>query len=101
MLHTPTNSTKDIRGVFIIDPDNMVRAIYFYPMEVGRNTDELIRTITALQTSSKYAVATPADWRLGDDVIVPFAPKTEGNDAKAIPEGYYNLAWFMWYKKAN
>ena len=96
MIHAPTNSTKDVRGVFIIDPDDIVRAIYFYPLEVGRSSDELLRTVTALQTTSRSAVLTPADWRLGGDVIVPYLPKAE-----VVPEGYYEIAWFMWFKKAN
>ena len=99
MIHSTTNSTKDVRGVFIIDPENKVRAIYFYPMEVGRSTDELIRTITALQTADKSGFMTPSDWRAGNDVIVPFPPKTDNKDPKAVPEGYYQVAWFMWYKK--
>ena len=55
MIHPETNSTKSVRGVFIIDPDNVVQAIYFYPMNVGRNTDEILRTVTALQTSAKQS----------------------------------------------
>jgi peroxiredoxin (alkyl hydroperoxide reductase subunit C) len=96
MIHESTNSTKDVRGVFIIDPDDVVRAIYFYPLEVGRSTDELLRTITALQTTSKSEVLTPVDWHSGGDVIVPYLPKND-----VIPEGYYKIAWFMWYKKAT
>jgi peroxiredoxin (alkyl hydroperoxide reductase subunit C) len=100
MIHAPTNTTRDVRGVFIIDPENMVRAIYFYPTEVGRSTEELIRTVTALQTTTREKVFTPADWKAGNDVIVPYLPKDDPA-AAATPEGYYELAWFMWLKKAT
>src|SRR5512140_2081225 len=49
MIHSSSNTTKDVRGVFIIDPDNIIQAIYFYPMQVGRNIDELVRMVTALE----------------------------------------------------
>jgi len=101
MIHAPTNTTKDVRGVYIIDPDDLVRVIYFYPTQVGRSTEELIRTITALQTTYKKDVMTPADWRAGNDVLVPFLPQVDPKNPKAVPEGYYQLAWFMWYKKAG
>jgi len=100
MIHAPTNTTKDVRGVFIIDPDDVIRAIYFYPNQVGRSTDELLRTLTALQTTYKKDLMTPADWRAGDDVLVPFLPKVDPAQPEVVPEGYYKLAWFMWYKKA-
>jgi peroxiredoxin (alkyl hydroperoxide reductase subunit C) len=101
MIHAPTNTTKDVRGVFIIDPDDVIRAIYFYPTQVGRSTDELLRTLTALQTTYKKDLMTPADWRAGDDVLVPFLPKVDPAQPEVVPEGYYKLAWFMWYKKAG
>jgi peroxiredoxin (alkyl hydroperoxide reductase subunit C) len=101
MIHPATNSTKAVRGVFIIDPDNVVDAIYFYPMNVGRNTDELIRMVTALQaTDSKTTkVMTPANWKAGNDLLIAVPPST--GSSSTPPDGYYNLAWFMWYKKAN
>jgi peroxiredoxin (alkyl hydroperoxide reductase subunit C) len=101
MIHAPTNTTKDVRGVFIIDPDDVVRAIYFYPLEIGRSTDELVRAITALQTTYKKDLMTPADWRAGNDLLVPFVPQIDPGNPDAIPEGYYKLAWFMWYKRAG
>ncbi len=100
MIHAPTNTTRDVRGIFIIDPNNIIRAIYFYPLEVGRSTQELLRAVSALQLTAENHVATPADWKTGEDVIVPFLPKST-IDAKEVPSDYYQLAWFMWYKKAN
>lgn len=100
MLHATSNTTRYVRGVFIIDPSNTIRAISFYPMEVGRSTAEIIRTVAALQTVDRTAMMTPAEWLPGDDVIVPFLPASgEVSVNKKMPEGYYSLAWFMMYKK--
>jgi len=99
MIHAASNTTRDVRGVFIIDPDNIIKAIYFYPKEVGRNIDELVRTITALQTTEKSNVLTPANWKAGDDVMVPTIPKSGASRDELADEGLYNLSWWMWYKK--
>jgi peroxiredoxin (alkyl hydroperoxide reductase subunit C) len=101
MIHPESNTTKAVRGVFIIDPSNIIQAIYFYPMSVGRNTDELLRVVSALQTTAVAKVMTPANWKSGDDLLVPFLPKAEQTENKAVPEGYYNTAWFMCFKKVN
>jgi peroxiredoxin (alkyl hydroperoxide reductase subunit C) len=94
MLHNPTSSTKDVRGVFVIDPDNKIRAIFFYPSEVGRNFDEIERTILALQLHDKEHVLTPADWKPGEDVFIPYQTK----ESKLDPKVYY-VAPFMIAKK--
>jgi len=101
MIHAETNTTKDVRGVYIIDPNNTIKAIYFYPMNVGRNTDELVRTLTALQKTSADKVMTPANWKAGDDVLVPTIPSATASSAELESEGLYNLAWFVWFKKAQ
>jgi peroxiredoxin (alkyl hydroperoxide reductase subunit C) len=101
MIHSASNTTRDVRGVFIIDPDNIIQAIYFYPKAVGRNTDELIRVITALQKTSSDKVMTPANWKAGDDVLVPTFPSSTATKEELASHGLYNLAWFVWYKKAN
>jgi peroxiredoxin (alkyl hydroperoxide reductase subunit C) len=101
MLHSATNSTKDVRGVFIIDPDDIIAAIYFYPMNVGRSTDELLRMVTALKATASSNYATPVNWKTGEDLLVPYNPNKNLSNVDAIPEGYYSPAWFMWYKKAN
>ncbi len=100
MIHPESNTTKSVRGVFVIDPDNVIQAIYFYPMSVGRNTDELIRTVQALQSTAKSNLMTPADWRAGQDLIAPVPPLADQR-TENMPDGYYKLAWFMWYKKAK
>ena len=71
MIQPGESSTKAVRAVFFIDPKGMIRAIIYYPLSLGRNFDELKRALVAMQTADKFQVATPADWRPGDDVIVP------------------------------
>lgn len=103
MIHELVSTNKDIRGVFIIDPNNIVRSINFYPMQVGRNMQEIERILVALQTADRELVATPANWKDGDDVIVPHYPYTDGELA-ANPElknDFYNVGGYMWFKKAN
>jgi len=101
MIHSETNTTRDVRGVFIIDPNNVIQAIYFYPMNVGRNTDELVRMIRALQLTAKEKVSTPANWKEGMDVLVKTPPKMDGNSSTAETAGYHSPAWFLWFKKSN
>lgn len=75
MLHPGASATATVRAVFIIDPNRVIRALVYYPMNVGRNVDELLRLITALQTGDTHKCALPVNWKPGDKVIVP-APKT-------------------------
>jgi peroxiredoxin 2/4 len=101
MIHPNTSSTKDVRGVFIIDPKNTIRAMFYYPMNIGRNTDEIKRTIVALQTADKNNVLTPADWQAGNDVLVPFVKNSndQGNLAKTEGTDTYQVSWYMVFKK--
>ena len=71
MIMPGEDSTKAVRAVFVVDPKCVVRAIIYYPLSLGRNFDELLRVVKALQTADHFEVATPADWRPGDPVIVP------------------------------
>ncbi|MBL8861372.1 MAG: peroxiredoxin [Planctomycetes bacterium] len=80
MLHENTSATATVRAVFVIDPKRTVRALVYYPMNVGRNVDEVLRLLTALQTADQYACATPVNWKPGDKVIVP--PPKNVNDVK-------------------
>jgi peroxiredoxin (alkyl hydroperoxide reductase subunit C) len=73
MMQPGESSTKAVRAVFVIDPKGIIRTIIYYPLSMGRNFDELLRVLQALQTADAFACATPADWRPGDDVIVPTA----------------------------
>jgi peroxiredoxin (alkyl hydroperoxide reductase subunit C) len=92
---------RDIRGVFIIDPDNKIRAFFYYPVAVGRNVEEIKRTLIALQTEDKNNVLIPANWEPGNDVLIP-SPKTM-NDAKKMEQKkdtkLHEVAWYLWYMK--
>jgi len=104
MLHYPVSTSKDVRGVFIIDPKNKVRAIYFYPMEVGRNMDEIKRTVIALQTADREKVLIPANWKPGDDVLIPYdrtSKKNEDLKPAAIDKKTYKVIWYMTFMKSG
>ena len=81
MLHPNAGDTSTVRSVFIIDPANKVRLILTYPKSVGRNFDEILRVIDALQLTDKSTVATPANWKVGEKIIV--APTVSTADAIA------------------
>lgn len=87
MIHPGESSTAAVRSVFIIDPDKKIRLTMTYPMSVGRNFDEILRVIDALQTGDKHRIATPADWRPGNKVIIP--PTISNDEAKGMfPNGF-------------
>ncbi len=75
MIHPGADSTATVRAVFIIDPKRTIRALIYYPMNAGRNVEEVLRLVTALQTTEKFSCATPANWQEGEKVVVP-PPKT-------------------------
>ena len=99
MIHRESDNNRDVRGVFIIDPDNIIRAEFFYPMEVGRNMEELFRTVYALQTADEHRVMTPANWKAGNDVIVPFPVKGRISAMSKDSGEYYQFSWFMIFKR--
>lgn len=76
MIHPGESSTVTVRALFFIDPKATIRAIIYYPLNVGRNVDEILRVADALQTADAHSVACPVNWKKGDKVIVP-PPKTE------------------------
>jgi len=80
--------------VFLIDPEGLLRAMIYYPLSNGRNMDEIVRILTALQTSDKHGVATPANWQPGEPVIVPPPATTEAAE-KRMKEGYDCTDWFF------
>lgn len=101
MLQPGASNTQAVRAVFIIDPKGIVRAILYYPLSNGRNMDEVLRLLTAMQTSDKYGVATPANWRQGEDVIVPPPGSCGGaKERTQTPDPDVTcLDWFMCFKK--
>jgi alkyl hydroperoxide reductase subunit AhpC len=87
MIHPNANDTLTVRSVFVIGPDNKVKLTLTYPASTGRNFDELLRVIDSLQLTAKHKVATPADWKQGEDVII--VPAVSDEDAKAqYPDGW-------------
>ncbi len=102
MLQPGASNTQAVRAVFMIDPKNIVRAILYYPLSNGRNMDEVMRLLIAMQTSDEHGVATPANWQPGDDVIVP-PPGSCGTakDRVQKPDPDVKcLDWFMCLKKS-
>jgi alkyl hydroperoxide reductase subunit AhpC len=87
MIHPNANDTLTVRSVFVVGPDNKVKLTLTYPASTGRDFDEILRVIDSLQLTAKYSVATPANWRDGDRVIIGSSVSDE--DAKAkFPDGW-------------
>ena len=99
MIH-PGKGSNTVRAVFVIDPNGIVRAILYYPQEVGRNMDEILRLVKALQVSDENHVAVPANWPnnelIGDEVIIPLASDIE--TAKKRLREYECYDWWFCYK---
>lgn len=94
MIHPSESETAAVRSVFIIDPDKKIRLTMTYPMSVGRNVDEILRVIDALQTGDTHKIATPADWVPGRDVIIP--PSVNDADAKSsFPQGFETIRPYL------
>jgi len=98
MIMPGESTTETVRCVFIIDPEGKLRAMIYYPLSNGRNTQEILRLIDALQTSDKYKVATPANWKPGDKVIVP-PPRTTDGAEERMQAGYECKDWYFCMKK--
>lgn len=100
MLQPGESSTKAVRAVFFIDPKGTIRTIIYYPLAVGRNFDEIKRVLIALQTADNFSVALPADWRPGDDVIVPTAGSCGvAKERMESKEEMHCYDWFFCTKK--
>ncbi|MCS6806467.1 MAG: peroxiredoxin [Acidobacteriota bacterium] len=99
MVHEPSAVTATVRCVFFIDPKRTLRAMIYYPLNVGRNFDEITRVVDALQTVDKYGVACPANWTPGQEVIVP--PPVTMQDAEArVNNPEYKVTDWYFSKKA-
>jgi peroxiredoxin (alkyl hydroperoxide reductase subunit C) len=103
MMQPGESNTKAVRAVFFIDPKGIVRAMIYYPLSLGRNFDELKRVIIGLQTADNFSVALPADWRPGDDVIVPTAGScgTAKDRMEGKEEGVKCYDWFFCTKEIS
>src|SRR5487761_848048 len=97
MIHPEWNDTLTVRSVFVIDNNKKVRLIITYPASTGRNFDEILRAIDSLQLTDKYSVATPVDWKHGEDVIVAPALKDPAVLKEKFPKGIRELRPYLRY----
>ena len=96
MIHPNELATLTVRSVFIINPDKKVMLTLTYPASVGRNFDEILRVIDSLQIGAKYKVATPANWKSGDDVVVGSGLSDEEAN-ELFPEGFNAVKPYLRY----
>jgi peroxiredoxin (alkyl hydroperoxide reductase subunit C) len=94
MIMPGESKTETSRCVFLIDPNGILRAMIYYPLTTGRNMQEILRVIKALQTTDEHQVATPANWQPGDPVIVP-PPKTQEGAEERVREDYDCKDWYF------
>ena len=99
----PGKGTNTVRAVFIVDPKGIIRAILYYPQELGRNMDEILRMIKGFQVSDEHGVAIPANWPenelIGDEVIIP--PAADVKTAEERPKKYDCYDWWFCHKKLS
>lgn len=101
MISPTQSNTQAVRAVFFIDPEGMIKTIMYYPSSLGRNFDEIKRVLQGLQKAEKDSVALPANWRPGDDVIIPPAGScgVAKDRVENTLEDTYCLDWFLCFKK--
>ncbi len=95
LVHEAVSDTAAVRSVFVIDPKGMIRALLYYPMQLGRNVDEILRIFEALQIIDANGVSCPVNWKLGDAVVVP-APATQADAEKRVA-GVPGMDVQTWY----
>jgi peroxiredoxin (alkyl hydroperoxide reductase subunit C) len=96
MIHPSVSTAETVRGVFIIDPLNKIRYISFYPMQIGRNLDEIKRIVIALQTiDTNENIVTPANWNPGEKLMIPKLTQTEIDNIGTSGSNVDQVAWFM------
>jgi peroxiredoxin 2/4 len=94
MIQPGASDTQAVRATFVIDPEGKLRAMVYYPMTNGRSVEEFLRLIRALQTSDAHKVATPENWKPGEDVIVPTPQTTEAAEVR-MHEGHNTVDWYF------
>jgi peroxiredoxin (alkyl hydroperoxide reductase subunit C) len=99
MIHPGASTTATVRAVFVIDPNQTLRAMIYYPLTTGRNIDEIIRLVDALQLNSEKGLATPANWQPGDKVIVPAPLTAEAVEKRLKEPGVEVKDWYLTYKQ--
>ena len=95
MIHPNASDTLTVRSVFIVGPDKKVKLTITYPASTGRNFDEILRVIDSLQLTAKYSVATPANWKDGEDVVIAPALQDTAELARRFPKGYKVLRSYL------
>lgn len=98
MIHPGQSKTETVRCVFIIDPNQIIRTILYYPLTTGRNMQEILRIVDCLQTTDEHKVATPANWKPGDKVVVP-PPNTQEGAEERLKQNYECVDWYLCKKK--
>jgi alkyl hydroperoxide reductase subunit AhpC len=88
MIHPNANATLTVRSLFIIDPNKKVRLVITYPASTGRNFDEVLRVLDSLQLTDHHSVATPGNWKHGDDVVIVPSLQDPAEIARRFPAGY-------------
>ena len=94
MIHPDASTTAAVRALFVIDPEGFIQAIIYYPLQTGRSTDEILRLVDALQTTYQHHVATPANWRPGEKVIVP-PPLTQEQVEELQRSDYEKIDFYL------
>ncbi len=100
LLHPGESTTAAVRAVFVIDPKGSIRAIIYYPLNVGRNVEEVKRLLVALQTADENAVALPVNWTVGEKVVVP-PPKTLAEIGQHDDKGYERTDFYLLKRNLN
>jgi peroxiredoxin (alkyl hydroperoxide reductase subunit C) len=95
MIHTPAAATATVRCVYFIDPKRVVRAMIYYPLNVGRNFDEIMRVVDALQAADKHGLACPANWKPGEEFIVPPPTTQKAAAERAQDKGLKVTDWYF------
>ena len=97
MIHAGASSTSAVRCVFVIDPQGMVRAMIYYPLTVGRNVNEILRLVRALQAGDAHGVSTPANWQPGDAALLPAPRTTMEAEKRLAPNSEPGVETQDWY----
>lgn len=95
MIHPNILANATVRSVFIIDPEKRIRATITYPASTGRNFDEILRVVDSLQLTDRYKVATPVNWKPGEDVVILPTLQNEGEIRRSFPKGYKTLKPYL------
>ena len=100
LLHERASATSTVRAVFFIDPEGVVRALIYYPASTGRNISEILRVLDSLTYADSFMIATPADWKAGDDVIVPQPATLQAAKDRLKDKNLQVKDWFLAIKKS-